>query len=625
MAAVHESVASVKVPLRRPTPPAGGPRRGRLLAPAAMVALAVCWTASTWLSPARRSVGYGADSYSVMWSLGWLSHALAHGMNPWVSYAANAPTGVNLMWQTAMPVLALPLTPLTLAAGPVVSYNLVATAGPALAGYVAFRAFVRWTRPLSAFVGAAVFAFSPFMAAQGAQHAFLTFCVSAPLLLILLDRLLVRQERSPVVDGALVGLVAACQFLIAEETLAAEAVVAAVIVAILAWRHPDTARRHARYGLRGMAVAVLVAVAVVAFPLYEQFHAAARITQQLHDSGRYAADALSFVTPSKPLLVVPHAATTVTSRFTGNWTEWDSYVGIPLLAFIALCVVRSWWKPTLRFGCLLAAVPAVLSLGPSLHVAGHDTRVPLPWVAAAHVPVLQDLLPTRFAMLMFLGIGLVVAVGLDGLATARGRQRWFSYAVLAAGLVAISPRWPYATQPLTVPAAFAQQSVCPKAPSERIVVLPFQNDTLTWQAAAGYCYSTESSVNFNTSGTRAGRTLTLLLDKTSVAASHGHRLPAATAQLRRTIRLQDRREHVVEVVLGPPERRGPRQLRALAQWLTAVLQEQPRRVGDVQVWTLPAPDRAPAHRSRRPLSSSRSGAAVPPRHEMEGRVPGRPQ
>ncbi len=571
----------------------GHGRRSAVLALGALVVLAVCWTSSAWLSPARRSVGYGGDTYPVVWCLGWFSHALAHGINPFVSYSVNAPTGVNLMWQTSMPLLAVALTPLTLVAGPLVSYNLVATAAPALAGWVAFLAFRRWTRPLPAFAGAVVFAFSPFMTVQAAQHVFLTFCPSAPLLLILLDRLLVRQERPAAVDGGLVGAVAACQLLISEEILAAEAVVAAVVVAVLVWRHRAVARRKIRHALRGLAIATMAAVAVTAWPLYEQFHGAARVTQQLRDGAQFqfVADALGFVTPSPPLLVMPHAADMLAFRFTGNWTEWDSYVGLPLLAFLALCILRFRRSPMLRFGCLLAGVPAMLSLGPSLHVGGHDTRVPLPWVAAAHLPVLKDLLPTRFAVLTFLGIGLLIAVGLDRLRETATPYRWVGYVLFTTGLVAVAPQAPSDAHALSVPAAFTRATVCPRAQSGRIVVLPFQNDTLVWQTAAHYCYRTESDVNFNINGrynpdgTPHER---LLIDAAVAAAADGRPLPVVTGPLRREIRLQDEREHVVAVVLGTPEPGGQSGLQPmLAQWVTAALQEQPRQLGDVQVWAVP--------------------------------------
>ena len=63
--------------------------------------------------------GLGADPKAFIWCFGWWPYAILHGQNPFVTHAIWAPSGVNLIWTTSVPGLALLFAPLTLIAGPV--------------------------------------------------------------------------------------------------------------------------------------------------------------------------------------------------------------------------------------------------------------------------------------------------------------------------------------------------------------------------------------------------------------------------------------------------------------------------------------------------------------------------
>ena len=68
---------------------ARGSRRRRHRLEAALVllvmgTLAVAWFWHTWTAPTTHSVGGGADSYPVIWTLAWVPYALGHGLNPLV-------------------------------------------------------------------------------------------------------------------------------------------------------------------------------------------------------------------------------------------------------------------------------------------------------------------------------------------------------------------------------------------------------------------------------------------------------------------------------------------------------------------------------------------------------------
>ena len=54
-------------------------------------------------------------------------------------------------------------------------------------------------------------------------------------------------------------------------------------------------------------------------------------------------------------------------------------------------------------------------MGPTLHVLGHVSHVYLPDFVLQKLPFFHNLLPDRFASMMTLGVGLLVALGLDEL------------------------------------------------------------------------------------------------------------------------------------------------------------------------------------------------------------------
>src|SRR5437667_9708464 len=83
--------------------------------------------------PAARVVGdSGADKTLYMWSLDWWPFALEHWRNPLDVDVAWVPHGYDLGLGTAGGGLALVAAPLTSVAGPVVTYNVLILAAPAL-------------------------------------------------------------------------------------------------------------------------------------------------------------------------------------------------------------------------------------------------------------------------------------------------------------------------------------------------------------------------------------------------------------------------------------------------------------------------------------------------------------
>src|SRR5271165_2611724 len=168
------------------------------------------------------------DPALFLWFFQWPATALAHGENPFYSSALFHPTGVNLLAQTSVTGLSLPLVPVTWIWGPVASLNVASTITPALTAFTAFVVVRRWAPwTPAAFLGGLLYGFSPFvLSSLEFGHLMTAALMLLPLMLIVLDEILVRQHHGAIGAGLLLGLLVFAQFFLSSELLAITAVVA---------------------------------------------------------------------------------------------------------------------------------------------------------------------------------------------------------------------------------------------------------------------------------------------------------------------------------------------------------------------------------------------------------------
>ncbi|MBO0886665.1 MAG: hypothetical protein J2O38_04660 [Acidimicrobiales bacterium] len=579
-------------------------RREAALVLLLMLVLAFAWFWHTWAAPTTHTVGAGTDSYPMMWTLAWFPYALGHGLNPLVTHYVNAPHGINLMWNPYMPLLSLLVSPITVIAGPLVAYNVIATAAPALAGWAAYVAFRRWTAPVPALAGALVFGFSSFMAAESSTHAFITFLVSAPLLLIVLDRLLVVQSAPAWRDGALLGLLVWAQLLFNEETLVIEATIAATAVTVAALLNLRAIRSRLRHSAQGLLVAAGVAGALGAYPLAVQLLGPYRPQTAAISPGAFSADLWNFVSPTYTTAVHTSSAFALDQHFTVNWTEWGSYLGIPLIVSLIGCLFICRRQRVAWVAATIAVSAGVLSLGPSLQIAGHNTGIPLPWSLFAHLPYIYDLEPVRAAAPMFLGAGLLLALGLHELRHLAFPLRGGGYGLAAFGLAVLAPMAPYITNTVPTDASLVAGRACPDRPGGTVFILPSSEEyAALWQAQGGFCFALPTYYGFHgvyTGPTRFGLhngphdQPATALDLASWAATLGEPLPALTPSLRARAARELVQLKLDEVVLGPtPLPANPEAHARLLAWVTDLLGSPPKARGDLLVWSHPQVRSAP--------------------------------
>jgi hypothetical protein len=461
-----------------------------------LASLAVCLLlaalvfADNWASPVRTSTAAGVgDGALMMWFLQWTPHAVQHGLNPLFSPSMNVPDGVNVMWNTSLLLPGLLLAPVTATFGPVLTFNLLLVLGLGISAWCATIAFRRYVRsPVAALLGGLVFGFSPYMLAQSRGHLQLTLVFLVPLLLLALDEVLVRQCWHPLLAGAALGLLAACQVYIGEEVLAFTGIVALVQVLVLVALFPRQVRGRVGYALLAFAAAAVVFATLAAWPLHFQLTGPQHVSGDLHVVDKLATDLYGPVVPNWIQAIAPDAAVRLSASFPGNPAEINGYLGIPLVLIIVFTAVRWWRAPVVRVAALLFLVPLILSMGARLFVGGHRTGIPLPWAAIDSLPLLESAVPNRFMLLTDLFAGLLLALFVDRVRAWATVPKLGALVMAGAACLALLPRGPLGGVPVEVPAFFTGREV-DRIPEDSVALLaPFPKAAnaapMFWQAMA---------------------------------------------------------------------------------------------------------------------------------------------
>jgi hypothetical protein len=170
----------------------------------------------------------------------------------------------------------------------------------------------------------------------------------------------------------------------------------------------------------------------------------------------------------------------------GPAAEKGEYLGLPLLAIVALFALRRWRRPGSRFLLLALAGALVATLGSSLRVRDHDLFA-LPWRLVRDAPLFDNVIPGRFAVYAALAACLIAALW----AAAPGRPRPLRIALTALAVAALVPavgRGYWHEHPAR-PAFFTQglDRLCLRR-NDNVLLLPppFRNAGLLWQAESGY-------------------------------------------------------------------------------------------------------------------------------------------
>ncbi len=590
--------------------------RGLLIASGAYLVLAVLLWWNVWSTHPTSTTTCGCgDSSLFTWFLEWPAYALSHGLNPLYSTALFHPTGVNLLSNTAEVGLGVVLSPVTWLFGPVATLNVSLTLSPllsALAMFVLVRRWVYW-QP-AAFVAGLLYGFSPFvLIALTDAHLMLAMAPIAPLVVICLDELLVRQTRSPVWTGVVLGLLVTVEFFIGTEVLVLMVIAAAVGVALMAlyglW-HLQVLLQRARHALVALVTAGVTAGVLLIYPVWFALAGPAHLSgpvwgpdSHLGDGGTNVHDYLLPGAPSATFTSLAH-------RLGGYQAPTLSaqYFGIGLLAVLMAGLVL--WRRDRRLW-LFAAV-GVISVPLSFGLQPHRWTL---WRLFVRFPLMENIIPSRFLLITYLCAAVMLGIIVDR--TFRGVSRWITatpgdrhpaapaiarrgaaaIAALMVAAIALGPiagyfssGVPLTAEPVVVPTWF--RTAGPHLRGHQVLLVfpvPFAllQSAMTWQSVDGMSFSMVGGGGPGSLPSRAGneRAGQNYLGNVSIAGGPQGVTPQEVAAVRQALDGWG----VTMVVIPDPDNLPIYErlhlVRTTAVLITAATGQPPIRQAGAWVWT----------------------------------------
>jgi hypothetical protein len=538
------------------------------------------------------------DPALFLWFWQWPATALAHGENPFFSTALFHPMGVNLLAQTSVTGLSVPLVPVTWIWGPVASLNLAATLAPAVTAFTAFvvaRRWAPWTP--AAFLAGLLYGFSPFMLTSLAYaHMMTAALMLLPLILAVLDEILVRQGHGAVASGALLGVLLFAQFFLSSELLAILAVVfvasAIVLVAGALVVDRDGLVHRLPHAATGVAVGAGVGAVLLAWPVWFALegpgHLSGLIWPNLGIVGGYVP--ANFVSPH---YVEGANVFLALGGYAGPQLGSSAYLGWGLVAVLAAGLVAFWRDRRLWFFAFLLAFSALCALGERRGQWWEVAR------AFAHVPVLQNVIVQRFMAVGFLAASVMLAIILDKVHTRVPAPEWrgaaAAGAVAAVALVPIvatfAPRLPFTMRAVVLPRWYTRMA--PALPSGQVLLsypAPFSGiqDAMAWQAVDRMHYSQAGGGGPQGTAARAGTAAPGFRVLAALDFGVGVPLPTGTpgelAAVRHALRVWRVTTVVVSTNPAAPSRERGHDPTYWASFMTAVLGRLPVTQAGAWVW-----------------------------------------
>jgi hypothetical protein len=357
-------------------------------------------------------LGRGIDQAFFIWCLVWWPYAIAHHLNPFISKLIFAPVGFNLTWSTSIPLLSLLALPLTATVGPITAFNLLCVGCPALAAWTAFLLCHNLTERFGpSLLGGYIFGFSSYMLAQiFGGHLNLLAAFLIPLgVYLALARLRGSIGRRAFTLGLLA--LATAQFLIATEILATMTVFGALALAA-AWVMGERDLRRRIAELAAPIFLAYLGMAILVSPYLYYLFAGFRTTP-IYSPSWHSTDLLNFLIPTRTVALGSAIGLfrRVSAGFTSDVAEQAAYIGLPLLALVAWFTLERRRTLEARLLGLMLMIIAVAAMGPRLHVAG-KSYFKLPWSLLHRAPLIDQALPLRFTVYLFLTLAVIAATWL---------------------------------------------------------------------------------------------------------------------------------------------------------------------------------------------------------------------
>jgi hypothetical protein len=445
-------------------------------------ALAIYVMSNLWYDPGDRLLSHNRNDHGVF--IFFMAHGervMFHGESPLWTDRMNVPDGVNMMANTSMLAASLPLSPVTHWWGPAVTVALLLTlglGGTAAAWYWFLSRHVVES-PVAAWAGGLFAGFAPGFISQASGHPNFTAGFLMPF--IVRQALRLREPGRIFRSGILLGLLAAVQIFLSEEMLLFCAVPLFLFILIYALFKPRVVWKDGPRFLAGGLVAIVVAGALVAYPLWYQFMGPGHYRGVPFVIDRYATSLGSVIAyPRQSVTGNPDLA----QRLSTSATEDNAFWGVGF-CFMILVSIAVLWRSLVAWALLFAGLfMLVMSFGTHFRINATPGTVtaPLGWIGS--LPAFDSVTVPRYALPASVVFAVLLALAIDRV---RRSRRLVPRIVFRLGVVAaLAPLFPVPVPTFDappIPAFFADQMWKPYVTGGRSVVpVPLPEVSSGWNS-----------------------------------------------------------------------------------------------------------------------------------------------
>jgi hypothetical protein len=339
---------------------------------------------------------------------------------------------VNLAWSTTDPLAGTLAFPLSLAAGPIIAYNLSLILQLALGAFFARLLCLKICRnEAAALIGGIVFGFSPFLLAHSLGHLSLVTAFPIPLYVLALARIL-DGENPTWKDGVLLGFALLLTALAHYNYTVFCLLLTVVILVIDLILEGASQLKKSWLPLSAGAATFFVGFLPILKMLVGN-PADMPSPRSLENVQKYSADVFGFLIPSWNHVFFGHFAQNLNPRIFTAGFEGTVYIGpvILILAFMGFArgmAGQPRW--TLR-ATIAAIVFYFLSLGPRLRFLGAQSQIPGPALLLYKSRFARFLsAPARLDVIVMLCVAILCALGCTYLLD-RWSETWQRATVIA--------------------------------------------------------------------------------------------------------------------------------------------------------------------------------------------------
>ncbi len=306
------------------------------------------------------------------------------------------------------------LAPVTWLFGPVATLNVALLLSPALSALAMFFLLRRWTSwAPAAFIGGLLYGFSPFVLISLTDaHLMLTMAPIPPLIVACLDEALIRQRRTGVVTGVVLGVLITCAVLHRVGGLVLTVIIAGIGIAILVvyglW-HREVLRRRVRHAAVALVSAAVTAAVLLAYPVWFALAGPAHLAGPIWGP--------TFGTSATG---APTCGTTPSRLHPRRWSS-HSPIGSAVIR-LPPCpgsTSGSAFWPCLLIGLVvwrrdrrlwLFAALGLLSVPLSFGLHTHGWTL---WRLLVRFPLMDDVIPSRFLLITYLAAAVMLGLIVD--------------------------------------------------------------------------------------------------------------------------------------------------------------------------------------------------------------------